>query len=89
MPTDLCVISTESKRESNRQEKRTAVFPYLSDIFLSEKYSDMVIKCRGGTEYKAHRAIVCPQSPFFDAAMTGAIKVFPISRQLLLNWVPK
>ncbi|KAK0644242.1 BTB/POZ protein, partial [Cercophora newfieldiana] len=40
-------------------------------LLFSPKYSDMTITCRG-EEFKAHRAIVCPQSPFFDAALSGS-----------------
>ena len=60
------------------QTQRTTVFPYLFSLFLSPKYSDMLITCKGN-EFKAHRAIVCPQSSFFDAALSGGFKVGAIS----------
>ncbi|KAK4447994.1 hypothetical protein QBC34DRAFT_408651 [Podospora aff. communis PSN243] len=49
----------------------TTIFPYLSGLFLSEKYSDLIICCRG-KEFKAHRAIVCPQSSVLDAAVENS-----------------
>ncbi|KAF4439482.1 hypothetical protein F53441_12589 [Fusarium austroafricanum] len=45
----------------------------LSNILCSEKFSDMTIIC-GEREFKAHRAIVCTQSSFFDKAMSGNFK---------------
>lgn len=51
-----------------------SIYSSLSCLFLSEKFSDMTIRC-GGREFKAHRAIVCPQCPFFDKAMTIGFKV--------------
>ncbi|KAF4949830.1 hypothetical protein FGADI_8627 [Fusarium gaditjirri] len=42
----------------------------LSTLLHSEKFSDMTIIC-GGRQFKAHRAVVCTQSPFFDKAMSG------------------
>ncbi|KAL1836765.1 hypothetical protein VTJ49DRAFT_4705 [Mycothermus thermophilus] len=48
-----------------------SLYSSLTSLFKSEKFSDMTIRC-GGREFKAHRAIVCPQSPFFDKAMSGA-----------------
>jgi len=43
----------------------------------------MTITC-GGMEFKAHRAIVCPQSRFFDAALSGGFKVRLLD---YLHWV--
>lgn len=54
---------------------RTAsVFASLSRLYLSETYSDMKIVC-GDETFHAHRAIVCPQSPFFDKALSGGFQV--------------
>ncbi|KAK4232676.1 BTB/POZ protein, partial [Achaetomium macrosporum] len=49
---------------------KLSIFSSLSALFLSDKYSDMTITC-GGRELKAHRAIVCSQSRFFDKAFSG------------------
>ncbi|KAF7512735.1 hypothetical protein GJ744_000302 [Endocarpon pusillum] len=40
------------------------------DLFNNEKYSDMTIKCKT-SEWKCHRAILCPRCPFFEAACGG------------------
>ncbi|KAL2216846.1 BTB/POZ protein [Thermoascus aurantiacus ATCC 26904] len=40
------------------------------DLFLGAKYPDMIISC-GGHEFNVHRAIICPQSSFFEAAVNG------------------
>ncbi|KAL2019046.1 hypothetical protein VTK56DRAFT_10150 [Thermocarpiscus australiensis] len=50
--------------------RTTSIFSSLSSLLLSEKYSDMIIRC-GGREFKAHRAIVCSQSSFFDKALSS------------------
>jgi hypothetical protein len=34
----------------------------------------MTIRC-GGRDFKAHRAVVCSQSPFFDRALSGGFLV--------------
>ncbi|KAK3901776.1 BTB/POZ protein [Staphylotrichum tortipilum] len=47
-----------------------SIYAGLSALLGSEKFSDMSIRC-GGREFKAHRAIVCAQSRFFDRALTG------------------
>ncbi|KAK3896845.1 hypothetical protein C8A05DRAFT_48292 [Staphylotrichum tortipilum] len=47
-----------------------SIYAGISALLGSEKFSDMTIRC-GGREFKAHRAIVCPQSRFFDRALTG------------------
>lgn len=52
----------------------TSVFASLSKLYLSETYSDMKIECAGET-FHAHRAVVCPQSPFFDRALSGGFQV--------------
>ncbi|KAK7415696.1 hypothetical protein QQX98_005731 [Neonectria punicea] len=51
----------------------TSVHSSLSKLLLSEKFSDMTILC-GGHEFKAHRAIVCTQSSFFDGAFSTSFK---------------
>jgi len=44
------------------------------DLFLGAKYPDMIISC-GGHEFNVHRAIICPQSSFFEAAVNGNFSV--------------
>jgi hypothetical protein len=38
------------------------------------KYADMTISCQEHN-FKSHRAIICSQSPFFDAALNDGFKV--------------
>ncbi|KAI8723182.1 BTB domain-containing protein [Fusarium sp. LHS14.1] len=51
----------------------TSIYASLSTLLHSEKFSDMTIRC-GGREFKAHRAIVCTQSTFFDRALSSNFK---------------
>ncbi|EEU40679.1 uncharacterized protein NECHADRAFT_33838 [Fusarium vanettenii 77-13-4] len=51
----------------------TSIHASLSTLLRSEKFSDMTIRC-GGREFKAHRAIVCTQSTFFDRALSSNFK---------------
>ncbi|KAF9872000.1 hypothetical protein CkaCkLH20_10632 [Colletotrichum karsti] len=53
--------------------RTTSIFSGLSSLLLSDKFSDMTITC-GGRTFKAHRAIVCPQSSFFDKAFSSGFK---------------
>ncbi|RSL71874.1 hypothetical protein CEP54_001185 [Fusarium duplospermum] len=52
----------------------TSIHASLSTLLHSEKFSDMTIRC-GGRDFKAHRAIVCTQSKFFDRALSSNFKV--------------
>jgi hypothetical protein len=52
----------------------TSIYSALSTLCGSDKFADMTIRC-GGREFKAHRAIVCPQSSFFDRALSGGFAV--------------
>ncbi|EZG02978.1 hypothetical protein H106_06508 [Trichophyton rubrum CBS 735.88] len=45
----------------------------LKDLLRYGSYSDMEIVCNGFT-FKAHRAVVCTQSDFFNAAFNGGFK---------------
>ncbi|KAI8689635.1 BTB domain-containing protein [Fusarium sp. Ph1] len=51
----------------------TSIHASLSKLLHSEKFSDMTIRC-GGREFKAHRAIICTQSSFFDRALSSNFK---------------
>ncbi|KAH8894295.1 POZ domain-containing protein [Thozetella sp. PMI_491] len=53
--------------------RTTAIFSSISKLFLSDKFTDMTIRCPG-REFKAHRAVVCTQSTFFDKALTGGFE---------------
>jgi hypothetical protein len=57
--------------------------PFLQELFLSSKYSDLIIQCENHV-FNAHTAIVCSQSPFFDAAVSGDFQV----GEILHYWTP-
>ena len=46
----------------------------LRSLLHSGEFSDMTVSC-GNRDFKVHRAIVCPQSPFFEAALKDGFKV--------------
>ncbi|KAL2177482.1 uncharacterized protein P884DRAFT_269857 [Thermothelomyces heterothallicus CBS 202.75] len=60
----------EGEYDTIEDVRTTSLYSALSGLLTSGKFSDMIVRC-GGREFKAHRAIVCPQSPFFDRAITG------------------
>ncbi|VUC32711.1 unnamed protein product [Clonostachys rosea] len=45
----------------------------LQRLFKNESYSDLTILC-GGSQYKVHRALICPRSSFFEAACRNNFK---------------
>ncbi|RPA82590.1 hypothetical protein BJ508DRAFT_86189 [Ascobolus immersus RN42] len=45
----------------------------LRVMYETEQFSDVTICCRGG-EKKAHKSVLCLQSPFFNAALTGGFR---------------
>jgi hypothetical protein len=58
-------------------------------LLQSAKYTDLTIVCRG-REFPVHRAIVCPHSPFLDAACSsgfqvsaGSLSVYKLRRKLM------
>jgi hypothetical protein len=58
----------------------TCFLDALRPLLLSEKFADLTILCGQGDEqkeFKVHRAVVCSQSPFFNAAVTTDFKVRP------------
>ena len=63
--------------------RTTSIFASLSTLLFSEKFSDMAIRC-AGREFKAHRAIICPQSSFFDKALTNGFSVSTASYNIIL-----
>jgi hypothetical protein len=70
------VPSSEHSDDEHDESRGTSIHAALSTLLHNEKYSDMTIICKGH-EYKAHRAIVCTQSKFFDTAMSRGFKVYP------------
>lgn len=70
-----------SEHEDNRSEYDLidsppvpSIHSSISALLFSDKFSDMTIRC-DGREFKAHRAIVCTQSRFFDAAFSHTFQV--------------
>lgn len=57
----------------------SSIFASLSSFLFSDKFSDMTIVC-GGREFRAHRVIVCSQSPFFHQALTNGFSVSTMIR---------
>ncbi|KAL6240234.1 hypothetical protein RBB50_012871 [Rhinocladiella similis] len=51
----------------------TRLIEALNQLQGSAKYSDLALVCQG-QEFHVHRAIVCPQSKFFEAACGGDFK---------------
>lgn len=62
-----------ASRSSDADSLRT-IYDGLRGLLMEEKYADLTIRC-GGRDFKAHRAIVCTQSAFFDKACSGGFKV--------------
>jgi hypothetical protein len=46
----------------------------MEHLLESTKYTDLTLMC-AGRSIPAHRAIICPQSGFFDAACSGKFLV--------------
>lgn len=60
--------------------------PLLQSLLESGRNSDLTISCEG-RKFAVHRAIVCCQSSFFDAAVKGGFKVNSI--RLGQGWRPR
>lgn len=74
----------DAQNESINNTCATSIHAALSTLLLSEKFSDMTITC-GGREFKAHRAVVCTQSSFFDKAFTSDFRVSNWPRTFWVN----
>ncbi|CAG9996907.1 unnamed protein product [Clonostachys byssicola] len=59
------------KTTTNEQVKELVIS--LERLFTTEAYSDLTILC-GGSQYKVHKALVCPRSSFFEAACRSNFK---------------
>jgi hypothetical protein len=53
----------------------------MSQLLESAKYSDLILACRG-REFPVHRAVVCPHSPFFDAACSSGFQASMVTFHL-------
>jgi len=59
----------------------------LQSLYKDEKFSDLTVSC--GPEgksrtFKLHRAVICPQSPFFDKACTSGFQVSSANSSLAI-----
>lgn len=45
-------------------------YNHFKDLLFNEKWSDFTVVC-GGERIPIHRAVVCPQSKFFEKALSG------------------
>ena len=48
-----------------------ALYESIRSLHNQEQYSDLAVICGGNRIFKLHRAIVCPQSGFFEGACSG------------------
>ena len=44
-------------------------------LYKEDKYSDLVVACED-QKFNLHRAVVCPQSPFFERKCENDAQVF-------------
>jgi hypothetical protein len=51
-----------------------AIHDALAALHGDEKYADLTVTC-GDHTFKLHRAVICPQSPFFEKACSGGFMV--------------
>lgn len=56
---------------SRSVDSASGIHSKLQTLLFSGKYADLAIVC-GDRKFKAHRAIVCPQSGFFAKGCKGA-----------------
>ena len=56
------------------EDHRALHFANNASLLACGKYSDLIVRC-GDTEYKLHRAVVCPSSEFLAVICDGAFKV--------------
>jgi len=59
--------------------------PSLASFFLSSRYSDMIITCRGGRQFNTHRVIACAHSTVIEAAVS---RICEVCSPLTSNQIP-
>ncbi|PFH61461.1 hypothetical protein XA68_17292 [Ophiocordyceps unilateralis] len=67
------VLHTTSSSALDDGQQEEGIYQSLKRLRLSGKYADLTIRC-GGRDFKTHRAILCPQSSFFDKACHSGFK---------------
>lgn len=71
---------TDSLSTSTRTMDKKPLTEVYRDLLLSGQFSDFTIRC-GGHTFPVHRAVICPQTHFFDVAANGPFAVRRTSRQ--------
>ncbi|KAK3640308.1 hypothetical protein LTR56_011904 [Elasticomyces elasticus] len=56
-----------------KAELYSALTQNMERMFFSGRYSDLVVKC-GAMQWRVHKAVLCPQCPFFEKACDGTFK---------------
>ncbi|KAK4900852.1 hypothetical protein LTR27_002035 [Elasticomyces elasticus] len=56
-----------------KAEFYSALVQNMERMFFSGRYSDLVVKC-GAMQWRVHKAVLCPQCPFFEKACDGSFK---------------
>ncbi|RPA78878.1 hypothetical protein BJ508DRAFT_348864 [Ascobolus immersus RN42] len=65
--------ASASKRSAPRSAYRTLKDSLLNALLKDGKYSDLVLKCRGEV-FNVHKAVICPQSDFFEACVESGMR---------------
>jgi len=68
---------------------KMALYQALRSLYGSEKYSDLTVVCgtdQNARTFKLHRAVVCPQSDFFDKACSGGFLVCLSPHSVSYHW---
>ncbi|KAK5707670.1 hypothetical protein LTR97_000208 [Elasticomyces elasticus] len=56
-----------------KAELHSALARNMERMFFSGRYSDLVVRC-GAMQWRVHKAVLCPQCPFFERACDGTFK---------------
>ena len=83
-------LTIDENREDNTLTMATFHFDgmlhAMKTILESTAYSDLTVSC-GGQEFRVHRAVICPRSPFFAAACSGEFQASTKDRLYLMIMV--
>ena len=68
-------IAHAAKTTTDTSPTPSSASSSLENFFLSSRYSDMIITCRGGREFNVHRVVACAHSPVIEAAVSRICEV--------------